>query len=157
MKKPSDVFIFTDGASRGNPGAAGAGVYVKQNDQEIIKSGFYLDEKTNNQAEYLALALAVFIAKQKTCEKETCPKFVIASDSELLIRQMSGIYKVRNPILKNIKNAIDILLADVTCEFRHVFREKNKEADRLANWGVDHKKNMPESFISFMSKYNVIL
>jgi|SaaInlStandDraft_4_1057021.scaffolds.fasta_scaffold10804_2 ribonuclease HI len=155
--KGADVFIFTDGASRGNPGIAGIGVYAKQGVDVVIKAGCYVGEKTNNQAEYLALALALFLVKKKICRKDSCPRFIIIADSELLVRQMNGTYKVKNPVLKNIKRAIDDILDGVSCSFQHVLREKNKAADQLANQGIDKKKAVPEAFASFLLKYDVKL
>lgn len=103
------IEIFVDGAARGNPGPAGAGIFITQADKELVKSGFFLGKKTNNQAEYLALALALFLLKKQIKNPE---KIIITSDSELLIKQMRGEYQVKNPILFQIKNLIHSMLAD---------------------------------------------
>lgn len=148
--------IFVDGAARGNPGQAGAGVYIKQNDQEIVKTGFYLGEKTNNQAEYLSLALAIFIILQELeCLNIKSPKLIITSDSELLVRQITGLYKVKNPVLKQIKNLIDLLLKNIDFEIKHVLRDKNKIADKLSNEGVDKKNKLPAGFVCLLKKHNI--
>ncbi|MCF7800234.1 ribonuclease HI family protein [Candidatus Babeliales bacterium] len=147
--------IFVDGAARGNPGPAGAGVYIKQNDQEIIKKGFYLGEKTNNQAEYLSLALAIFLVLQEISELDIKPKLIITSDSELLVRQITGLYKVKNPILKQIKDLIVLLLKNINFEINHVLRDKNKIADKLSNDGVDKKNKLPAGFVCLLKKHNI--
>lgn len=144
--------VFVDGASRGNPGASGAGVYIQHNHEDFLKKGFDLGKKTNNQAEYLALALALFFIKQ---EKTKNPEISIISDSELLIKQMKGLYKVKNPVLQNIKKLIDSLLQNTKSTFKHVLREKNKIADELANEGIDKKNGIPKKFIILMKNYNI--
>ncbi|MBD3272943.1 reverse transcriptase-like protein [Candidatus Dependentiae bacterium] len=144
--------VFVDGASRGNPGPSGAGVYIKNNDKDFLKKGFALGEKTNNQAEYLALAIALFFIKQ---EKSHNPVINIISDSELLIKQMKGLYKIKNPVLRNIKNLIDTLLKNTEYTFKHVLREKNKIADRLANEGINKKNGLPQDFKTLLKNYNI--
>ncbi len=144
--------IFVDGASRGNPGAAGAGVYIKHNQKDFLKKGFALGTKTNNQAEYLAMAIAVFFIKQ---EKTNNPVISITSDSELVIKQMQGLYKVKNPVLQNIKKLINALLKNTTPTFKHVLREKNKIADKLANEGIDKKNGIPKDFTILLKNYNI--
>ena len=87
--------VFTDGASRGNPGLAGAGfVIFDENGKEVAAKGIFLGEKTNNQAEYEALIEALTEASSIGIKRVK-----IFSDSQLLVRQMSGIYKIKN---KNI-------------------------------------------------------
>lgn len=146
------IEIFVDGAARGNPGPAGAGIFITQADKELVKSGFFLGKKTNNQAEYLALALALFLLKKQIKNPE---KIIITSDSELLIKQMRGEYQVKNPILFQIKNLIHSMLADCDCKFKHVIREKNKTADNLANKGIDDKKKIPTTFITLLKKNGI--
>jgi ribonuclease HI len=146
------VEIFVDGASRGNPGPAGAGIFITQADTELFKSGFFLGKKTNNQAEYLALTLAVFLLKKQIKNPE---KIIITSDSELLIKQMRGEYKVKNPILFQIKNLIHSMLTDCDCKYKHVLREKNKIADQLANKGIDLKQKMPAPFITLLKNSGI--
>lgn len=146
------IEIFVDGASRGNPGPAGAGILIKQADKNLVKTGIYLGEKTNNQAEYLALALAVFFLNQKV---KASGNVIITSDSELLIKQMRGEYKVKNPILSQIQNLINSMLIEYECKFRHVLREKNKIADELANKGIDSKQKPPLPFISLIKKHKI--
>lgn len=139
--------LFVDGAARGNPGPAGAGIYIRYSDSNCIKKGFYLGEKTNNQAEYLALAIGLHLI----LKKDNHPKSVqIYSDSELLVKQMHGSYRVKNPNLLKIKTLIDDMLQDVNYKIKHVLRAKNKTADAMANEGIDKKNKIPESFLSLM-------
>ncbi len=149
------IEIFVDGASRGNPGHAGAGVYVKQDDIELVKKGFYLDKRTNNQAEYLALALAVFFTKKLLDDTTFDSKVIITTDSELLVKQMNGEYRVKNPALKQIKELITSVLEDVDFKVRHVLRDKNKIADRLANEGIDKKNKIPAGFVCLLEKHDI--
>ncbi len=144
--------VFVDGASRGNPGSAGAGVYIQHNHKDFLKKGFALGTKTNNQAEYLALAIALFFIKQ---EKTTNPEISIVSDSELLIKQMQGLYKVKNPVLQNIKKLMNSLLQNTKPTFKHVLRDKNKIADQLANDGIDKKNGIPKDFLILLKNYNI--
>jgi len=149
--------VFTDGACRGNPGPSGAGIYIESEALKLKKS-FYLGNKTNNQAEYLALALAVFILKN---EFEKQPKLShtlkIVCDSELLVRQIKGVYKIKDSTLKSLKNLISFLLSGVVFEVKHVLREKNKIADSLANKAVDEKKDsLPKEFSVLLKKFEVI-
>lgn len=156
--KRDTLVIFIDGAARGNPGPAGAGIHIKYHDDKILNKGIYLGKKTNNQAEYLALALGIFFA-EKICSEDHIkhPHLSIFSDSELLIKQMRGEYKVKNEILALIKSFIDNSLIHFTYTFAHVRREKNKEADRLANVGVDEKHKIPASFAKKLSDYGLLI
>src|SRR5437868_5008693 len=89
--------LFVDGASRNNPGPSGAGIYIVKNNILVIKRGYYLGIKTNNQAEYLALLLGLFILME---HREAEDQVRIISDSQLLVRQLVGMYKVRHPHLQ---------------------------------------------------------
>lgn len=150
--------IYVDGASRGNPGPAGAGIYVMYNNEAILEKGIYLGEKTNNQAEYLALALALYFFKNICAEKNvTHPHLTIISDSELLIKQMRGEYKIKNPVLAQIKTVIQSLLDNVSYHCKHVMREHNTQADRLANLGVDKKNKIPTPFLKILSDYGLLI
>lgn len=155
----SKLVVFIDGAARGNPGPAGAGIHIQYGDGLEENKGIYLGKKTNNQAEYLALALALFFA-EKLCSKHdiTKPHLSIFSDSELLIKQMRGEYKVKNEILAHIKSLIgDQAKHFTSVQFAHVRREKNKEADRLANLGVDEKHKIPVAFNKLLSDYGLLI
>jgi ribonuclease HI len=146
--------VYVDGAARGNPGPAGAGIWVVSGDEAIIKKGIYLGHKTNNQAEYLALALALYFVHTYCKEHDLpLPALHIISDSELLIKQCKGIYKVKNDALKLLKGFIDSMLIGIRHSFSHVLRENNKNADSMANTGVDKKIKMPIGFSKIMAEY----
>ena len=127
--------IFTDGASRGNPGLAGAGIVIQCDDGKVLTHKEFLGKKTNNEAEYLALILA--LKKAREAKIERVEVFV---DSQLLERQIKGIYKVK---AKNIFPLISKLREEKSFfkEFfiSHVPREKNKKADALANEAIDER------------------
>jgi len=156
--KVTPIHIFVDGASRNNPGPAGAGVYITLNDKPEIEKGFYLGEKTNNQAEYLALLLSIFLVNDLIVNKKIKnPHLIITSDSELLIRQMYGSYKIKNPVLSDLRKIIDKLLVGKRYTFHHVLREKNKIADKLANKGIDSKTDLPKSFVELLESNQISL
>ena len=93
---------------------------------------------------------------QNTTEKRNT-KIIVTSDSELLVKQMKGLYKVKNPVLFHIKTLIDALIKDMHCTFKHVLRSKNKIADKLANTGIDNGKSIPKGFITLLNKYDLEL
>lgn len=128
--------LYTDGASRGNPGEAGAGVVLLDgNGMELLANSFYLGKCTNNAAEYQAL-----IAGLKNALEAGCKTLHIFLDSELVVRQVEGRYKVKNAQLKPLYEEVKRLLARlVSWQIRHVPREQNSRADELANRGIDDK------------------
>jgi len=153
-----DFKVYIDGASRGNPGQAGAGILVVGNkkNKEIIKTNVYLGEKTNNQAEYLALVLAAFLIKEQINDFAKF-SFLILSDSELLVKQMTGLYKVKDPILKKLQTLTISILDDTNYKFKHIPRENNKIADKLANIGINKKTKLPPKFITLLEKNHLFL
>jgi ribonuclease HI len=129
------LFAYTDGASRGNPGDSGIGLLVRDEQGAVVlEENGYIGRATNNVAEYTAL-----IALLKRIMKTACTRLVVHSDSELMVRQVNGQYKVKDPDLKVHCGKVRDLLARASFEFelRHVPREMNREADRLANEGID--------------------
>ena len=147
--------IFIDGAARGNPGPAGAGIYIVDANKKLItKAGFYLGKKTNNQAEYFALALAIGIIIP-LIGKDEIVHLNFVSDSLLLIKQMKGEYKTKNPILTTMKHSIVKLLMGYQCTFKHVLREYNTKADQLANQGVDKHQALTPALRNFVIKHNL--
>lgn len=128
--------LFTDGASRGNPGEAGAGsVFLDGDGQELAARSLYLGKCTNNVAEYKALVLGLQSALELGCGKVE-----IFLDSQLIVRQIQGQYKVKHPTLKPLFNEVKGLLAQIdSWTVAHVPREQNKRADELANKGIDDK------------------
>ena len=140
MKK---VIVYTDGGSRGNPGNAAIGVvFCNENGEVIKKFGEYLgDNLTNNDAEYHAVIFALKKFKAvfgKDSAKET--ELEIRSDSELLVNQMSGRYKVENEKIQKFFIEIWNLKVDFAgVKFVAIGREKNKEADAMVNQALDAK------------------
>lgn len=156
IKKGTEYKLFIDGASRNNPGPAGAGIYLLKDDNAIVvKKGYFLGTKTNNQAEYLALVLGIHYAKKHMNVRNDC--LLIFSDSELLVKQVRGQYRVRNPELKKIHNVVLALLNDVTYSLCHVLREYNQDADSLANHGVDKKTHVPADIVKLLQEHEIIL
>jgi len=138
MKK---IIIYTDGGSRGNPGKAAIGVvFCNEKDQPIKKFGEYLgDNLTNNEAEYSAVifALKKFKAVFGKAIAETSDVEVRA-DSELLVKQLNGEYKMENEKIQKFFIEIWNLKIDFgSVKFKHIPREKNSEADKLVNQALD--------------------
>lgn len=126
---------FTDGASRGNPGLASCGVFIIAPNGTEHSFKKFLGEFTNNQAEYQALLLALTHLVHLKAQH-----VVIKADSELMVRQLNGIYRVKNEkILPLFAEAIRLSKQFKTIEFKHIPREQNKEADRLANQAIDER------------------
>ncbi|MBI4223596.1 MAG: ribonuclease HI family protein [Deltaproteobacteria bacterium] len=129
--------LYTDGAARGNPGPAGAGwVVCDAQGQALIEDKKYLGELTNNQAEYQALLLGLEGAQKFGRAGEIALK--IRADSELLVKQIQGEYKVKNEGLKPLfRQAVLTLSKFGGYTIEYVPREANEEADRLANEAID--------------------
>lgn len=160
-KVKNNFRLFVDGASRGNPGPSGIGIYACDSDKKtLIKKGFYCGTKTNNQAEYLALLLGIVILRKKIeINQPFGSSLIVTSDSELLIKQMRGEYSVKNPILVLLKKLVDAhveALSDrLTIKFTHVLRAENTTADALANEGIDKKQKLPVSFVTYLKKHTI--
>jgi ribonuclease HI len=135
--------LFVDGASRSNPGPAGAGIELLKEGNSVARKGFFLGVKTNNQAEYLALLLGLFVARKYMQQHD---KLKIITDSELLVKQFKGEYRVRNPELKKLNDRIRELLRGMHYTISHVVRAQNKIADKLANKAIDEKFPLPSDF-----------
>lgn len=129
------IRIFSDGGARGNPGpAAMGGVLVDAATGTVLDEfGLYLGEMTNNQAEYRALIEAL-----KRAEKLGVGSVECCLDSELIVEQMSGRYKVKNQGLKPLFQEAQRLTSQFRAiTFHHIPREQNKRADRLVNQALD--------------------
>ena len=144
--------LFIDGASRNNPGPAGAGVYLLRNDEVFLREGFFIGKKTNNQAEYMALLLGVFYLKKHMCKDDIA---MIISDSQLLVRQMLREYKVKNSDLRPLYQLSNQLLSGINYNIAHVLRHENKEADKMANVGIDKGKRLPLDFKDVLHEYGM--
>lgn len=131
------LLIQTDGASRGNPGPAAYGFVIFADGIVLYEEGKILGETTNNVAEYTALFQGLAYLKT-AIDISSVKELLIQADSQLLIRQLSGMYKIRNERLFSIFQQINELLTDYsTVRFEHIRREFNKRADALANAALD--------------------
>jgi len=130
-----------DGGSRGNPGPAGIGVVVRAADgTPLVTLGRFIGRATNNVAEYKALITAMEEAK-KLGEK----RIVIRGDSELIIKQMLGQYRVKHPDMKVLYDEAQDLIGEFDdAKIQHNLRHKNELADKLANLAMDRKKDVTE-------------
>lgn len=135
-ENPPEHFLVahSDGGARGNPGPAGYGVVIKdESGRKVAALSEYLGHQTNNFAEYQGLIAALEYALQHG------PKALkVISDSELLVRQIKGIYKVKNPTLQDLHGRAKELIGQLQWfTIGHALREHNQEADRLANEAMD--------------------
>lgn len=128
--------VNTDGGSRGNPGPAGIGVVISRDGQPVGEWGKTIGSTTNNQAEYQALNWAVELLDN---EARSGDQVEFLLDSELVVRQMQGVYKVKDAGLFEWRQKIVAALAAASWSFtfQSVRREKNKAADRLVNAALD--------------------
>jgi probable phosphoglycerate mutase len=124
---------YIDGGARGNPGLAGYGVHIEQEDGTVIELKEALGIATNNVAEYRGLIAALeWAAAHGVC------RLHVRSDSELLVRQMRGEYRVKHPGLLPLSAEARRLVQEIAeVRFEHVRREQNRDADRLANEAMD--------------------
>ena len=131
----SQIAVYIDGGSRGNPGPAGGGFAVLEDGKPTFKGSEFFGEKTNNQAEYLALRLALREINSKFGAQTEIDCFM---DSQLVVRQMNGEYKVKSenvrPLFQEVRRIADQFKTFV---ISHVPREENYLADRLANQAMD--------------------
>lgn len=135
------VQIYIDGAARGNPGPAGIGIVIKRGAASLTEISAFIGKTTNNVAEYIAFIRSLEEALVLGATKIEC-----FSDSELLVKQIKGEYKVKNegliPLYYHVKSLINKFK---TFSIEYVTREENKHADKLANQGIDQYslKNSP--------------
>lgn len=131
------VVIYTDGGARGNPGPAGAGAVMYRGKKKIADVSEYLGHRTNNWAEYEALLLA--LSRARDVMGPIVRGAEVRMDSELIVKQISGEYRVKNPNLKKQYGRVIALIAEsfpgVT--FVHIPRQENAEADHHANEAMD--------------------
>jgi ribonuclease HI len=134
------VKAFTDGASRGNPGESGIGIVLKDEAGTTLhRLSGYIGTTTNNMAEYTALLKCLELASTVGCSK-----LIVHSDSELMVRQLNGTYKVKDPALKQQVQKVRSILSTAPFQFSivHIAREENREADELANVGIESKMSV---------------
>jgi ribonuclease HI len=146
----SNVKLYTDGGARGNPGPAGIGIVIKNDDKVIQEIKKYIGEATNNQAEYQALILGLEelmrLSGSSTSTREvelpTHKNLEIDCflDSELVVNQLNQKYKVKNKDLAPLFIKVWNLSQNFKkCKFWHISREQNKQADRLVNEAIDER------------------
>lgn len=127
------IQIYTDGAARGNPGPSGIGIVVKKGARTLAEISDFIGKATNNVAEYMAFIRGLEEALVLGATKIEC-----FSDSELLVKQIQGEYKVKNEGLIPLHyHAKSLISKFKTFSIDHTVREENKHADKLANRGVD--------------------
>jgi len=135
--KSKRLDIFTDGACSGNPGPAGIGFVITEQGRLLKECSQYIGEATNNIAEYTALIYALQEALILKADEVS-----VKSDSELMCRQLQGIYKVKNLNIKPLFDQVQHLIRGFrSFSIEHVLREHNKEADRLSKKAI--KKQVP--------------
>ena len=134
------IVIYTDGGARGNPGPAGAGIVIYEGEKKISELKQYLGERqTNNWAEYEAVAIALTEAKRLGFSERALE---IRMDSMLVVEQLMGNWKIKEPALKMQATKVRALLSYFPdSKFVHVRRELNAEADALVNEALDEAVN----------------
>ncbi len=130
------IIVYTDGGARGNPGPAGIGVSIQDGSGvEVANISKYIGETTNNQAEYEALYQALVKIKEMGLTQSAVE---VRMDSELVVRQLEGRYKVKDPGLKEqFARVAQVKVEYADLKFTHVRREQNSRADQLVNEAID--------------------
>jgi ribonuclease HI len=135
LKTPEQYLVaHIDGGARGNPGPAGYGVVLEDVEgRPVATLSKYLGRQTNNYAEYSGLLAALEFAARHEFKA-----LKVLSDSELLVRQIKGIYQVRHPVLRKLYDQAQRIIGELQWfQIEHVRRERNREADALANKAMD--------------------
>jgi len=137
-----DVIVYTDGGARGNPGPAAAAFILTDNKHKtLLAKAFYLGKATNNIAEYTGLLKSLEAAHDINAQK-----VLIRSDSELIVRQIKGEYKVKSPGLVELyAQCMELLTQFAAWKIEHVPREQNSRADALVNRAIDAKRDIEAS------------
>lgn len=145
MSRLDSLHIHIDGASRGNPGAASWGVYITRPDgTEVASLCGTLGQTTNNVAEYHALINGLRYASEHGASDVR-----LFSDSQLVVEQMAGRYKVKHPNMVPLhREATSLMRRFETATLAHVRREQNKEADALANMALDNARPADTTFVA---------
>lgn len=136
---PEKIIVYTDGGSRGNPGPAAAGFVLSDAaGMELKRKAFFLGRTTNNVAEYTALIKAIEAARQIDAEE-----LAVFSDSELLVQQINGRYKVKSENIKPLyRRAMDLLGQLSSWKVSHIKREANSQADAIVNQAIDREADV---------------
>ncbi len=141
MNENERYLIHTDGGARGNPGPAAAGYVIEGPGLAPVRHGDYLGVTTNNVAEYAAAINALSRLRDLLgAQKASQAAVTVHADSELLVKQVNGLYKVKNPNLGQLFLQLhNIRQSFASVTFRHVRREQNTGADRMVNKVLDEK------------------
>ena len=136
------IIIHTDGGSRGNPGPAAIGVTCNYQDQNLFEISETIGETTNNVAEYTAVIKAIQKLKELNIKAK---KVLFVLDSQLIVNQLLGKYKIKDAKLKELNTIVHALKSEfktqgVSFHIKHVLRGENKIADSLVNDALDSKK-----------------
>lgn len=142
--KYKEITINTDGGARGNPGPAAIGITAQTDSQTLFEISEYIGHQTNNVAEYTAVIHALHHLRDHGLAADAV-RFIL--DSELIVRQITGAYRVKEPHLQVLAAEVRQLLESLkrddtirTIKFEHVLREKNRRADQLVNQALDSHK-----------------
>ncbi len=137
------IRIFTDGGARGNPGPAAIGVHIIDDQGSVLaRIGKKIGIATNNVAEYTAVLEAMQWLLDHSDTWATQSDIVFFLDSQLAVRQLTGLYKIKNPALLALVTKIEVCrrqLSNARVSFSHVPREENKLADALVNMALDNR------------------
>lgn len=137
IREAAGITLYVDGAAKGNPGPAGIGIRAEANGRVLAECCDYIGLATNNAAEYRALIRGLEVARRLRAETVR-----VVSDSELIVKQMNGVYRVKNPALQPLyRKARRLASAFRSFQIRHVPRSRNRYADRLANMGIAKSKS----------------
>jgi phosphoribosylglycinamide formyltransferase-1 len=135
------IIVYTDGGSRGNPGPAAAGfILTDSNRNQIQSKAFFLGQTTNNTAEYTAVIKALQAAKQIGAKQLT-----VLSDSELLVKQVNGQYKVKSEKIRPLfQQTINLIKEFEGCNVKYISRDQNKQADELVNQALNLEQDIED-------------
>ncbi|MGC8926305.1 MAG: ribonuclease HI family protein [Myxococcota bacterium] len=138
----NELIAYIDGGSRGNPGCGASACIIFRNNRRLIESVRYFESITNNEAEYNALILALSNGIRLKANTLT-----VYTDSELLERQMRGIYLVKSPnLIPLYRKANELIQKFKSFSIKHIPREQNREADRLANMAMDSRRDFTKRY-----------
>lgn len=129
-----NITVHTDGGSLNNPGQAAIGFHIEQGSDRIYEHSEAIGIASNNVAEYTALIRALTYIKEKIGTKELIiERILIIADSELMIKQVTGLYKVKNPDIRSLFNQVKVLEMEIglPISYKHVLRAENAQADAL--------------------------
>ena len=134
------LFVYADGGSRGNPGPAGAGAYLETEDGDPVARIYkYLGETTNNVAEYSALIFGL-----KEAQRQKADQVTVRMDSQLVVKQIAGEYRVKEPTLQKLHaQVLELIQGFKKFKAEHIPREENGKADELANYAMDQGAKLP--------------